>query len=746
MSNPQEFNKLMEAGASAGWDGRWEDAVKAFSQAVKLKPDDADANNNLALALFNTNKLDSALQFYKRAHQLAPDEPEPLERSADVLERMGNNKDAAESYVKVSDVYLKRRNLNKAIENWERATYLYPGMVSVHARMAQAYERIGDKAKTIREYLTMAYHFQKLKEDTKAIRAVERALRLDRNNAQALNILRALQSGRALPDDLIKRDPPPKLDLMEGDGIGKDDGDRRKVGAAHPLGPIGESLDEAMELLAQHVVESGLNDYVMPAMQGMTYQRQGDNKKAAAAYRQADQMGLRHPSLKLALGGLLVLTEQPADAIPHLEQATPDATLLPGALHGLGLAYYKLGQQVDASRYLVQSLRAVDTKLTTKPKEHEEISKVYDSILATLEGRNSDVLKVINERFIGMLSGKEWKQSIAETRRHIDETLRDEGGQGVVDFFSSKGTDDVAEIVGSIDRYIRNGLYTLAMDEAHRAVEKSPYYLPVHVRMAEVMMKEGRIRQAINKYNMVAKSYLVREENDRASAILYEVLEMAPLDTDVRFNLIHLLEGEKRMDEALDQYISLAETFQQLGDFERSSQTFEAASKMAANIKAQPEKIVEIKHHIADINQMRLNTREAQRIYEEILTVKGDDEKALRALIEIYYTQANQVEAVKRLDILLGVYAKAGEIKKIERMLEDLVHSNPDDTALRQRLASIYRRLNRTREAIEQLDALGELQLDAGLTQEACQTIKQIITLGPENLDDYKRLLQQLGC
>jgi tetratricopeptide (TPR) repeat protein len=245
---------------------------------------------------------------------------------------------------------------------------------------------------------------------------------------------------------------------------------------------------------------------------------------------------------------------------------------------------------------------------------------------------------------------------------------------------------------------------------------------------------------------MVAKSYLVRDENDRAASILYEVLEMAPLDTDVRLSLIQLLEDEKRMDEALNQYIDLAETYQQLGDFERANQTFEEANRKAVAIKAPAEKVVEIKHYIADINQMRLNTREAQRIYEEIVTVKPDDEKALRGLIDIYYTQGNHVEAVKRLDMLLGHYAKAGEIKKIERMLEDLVQSNPSDTALRQRLASIYRRLNRIRDAIEQLDALGELQLDAGLTQEACQTIKQIVALGPENLDDYKRLLSQLGC
>src|SRR5690606_28898978 len=140
--------------------------------------------------------------------------------------------------------------------------------------------------------------------------------------------------------------------------------------------------------------------------------------------------------------------------------------------------------------------------------------------------------------------------------------------------------------VTTIDRYKQLGLYTLAMDEAHHAVELSPWYLPVHIRMAELMMKEGRIRQAINKYNMVARSYLVREENDRAAVILQEVLEMAPLDVDVRINLIQLLEDEDRWEEALDNYISLAETYQQLGDFDRASDTFQASERLARRINS----------------------------------------------------------------------------------------------------------------------------------------------------------------
>jgi hypothetical protein len=51
----------------------------------------------------------------------------------------------------------------------------------------------------------------------------------------------------------------------------------------------------------------------------------------------------------------------------------------------------------------------------------------------------------------------------------------------------------------------------------------------------------------------------------------------------------------------------------------------------------------------------------------------------------------------------------------------------------------------RTAEAIENLDALGELQLEAGLHKDATVTIKTIIKLKPDNINDYKRLLAQLG-
>jgi hypothetical protein len=84
-------------------------------------------------------------------------------------------------------------------------------------------------------------------------------------------------------------------------------------------------------------------------------------------------------------------------------------------------------------------------------------------------------------------------------------------------------------------------------------------------------------------------------------------------------------------------------------------------------------------------------------------------------------------------------------VNRITQLLEELVTLYQNDTGLRSRLAAIYRQLGRKREAIVQLDALGELQLEAGMHKDAATTIKQIISLNPEHVEDYRKLLAQLG-
>lgn len=743
--NRDAYQHFMNIGHNAAWDGNWRSAIKAYTQAVQELPEDPEAHIHLGLSLLKEGRLEDALKVYSRAHQLAPDDPVPLEKSADVLERMGRLREAAQQYVSVSDIYLSMRDLDKAIGNWERATQLTPGLVTIHSKLAQAYERVGDKKKAVREYLTLAFNFQRVKETDKAIKAVERALRLDKRNPQVLNTYNALKRGGEvmLPED-DDRPKPSLKEEFELFGASGSEAGASSAGESHPMGPLGEALNYALSALAEFVVEGGFLDSAGgDALAGMEFQRQEQFKQAIESYARAEGR-LRHPALKLNLGALLLLDDRPSEAVKHLGDAVIDPKLAAGAFHALGQSYHRMEKYKQASRYLIQSLQAVDTSLAVSDGEAAELADVYARLIGGLDRLNDDALSAINDRFMKLLSGKDWKQRIADTRRHLEEVMREEDIGGAIDVLTTGG-DNLPAIVSRIDTYIRQSLLTLAMDEAHRAVETSPFYLPVHVRMAEIMMREGRVRQAINKYNTVARSYMTRGENDRAASILSEVLEMAPLDISVRTSLIELLEGEGRTGEALDQYIDLARTYNQLGNFDLSRETYNTAERVAKRINAPPDKMAKIKHHLADMDLTRLETRRAMKTYEEIIELVADDELAYRKLIDLNYNQGNQVEAIKRLDKLLSIYAKRKQVNRMTQILEEMVKHYPNDTGLRKRMGDLYRQLNRKADAIAQYDVLGELQLEAGLISDARSTIKQIITLKPDGIEEYRKLLSQLG-
>ncbi|MEP7289460.1 MAG: tetratricopeptide repeat protein, partial [Chloroflexota bacterium] len=702
------------------------------------------AHNSLGLALLNVKRFDDALKVYNRAHVLAPDDPIPLEKSADVLERLGRLQEAAQQYVTVADVYMGQRDLDKAIGNWERATRLTPGLLQIHLRLAQAYERTGQKRSAVREYLTLAFNFQRTGDKNKALQAAERARRLEPTSPQVLNSLQAIESDSLMmPPDMDDADkaPPASHASVFSDEM---DSSREQVSNSDPKGPLGEATEKALEKLAEIVLNSDLSAGSSAVIQAIELQKIEDYQAAAETYKKAEGYGLRYSSMLMGSGAVLVELKNWEEAEKYLLRVKDEHDFAAGAAHGLGVVYMGLQQPYKAAEQLIAALRLVDTELAINPDEASQLAAVYSALLKNSQKLQQGDLNIVNEQFVKWLTGADWKIRIAETRRSLSERLsQPDGEKGIIDYVKDSKT---VEMVRQIDGYIKQGLLTLAMDEAFLVIEKEPTFLPVHQRVAQILMEEGKIQSAINKYNIIANSFLARDDTARAAEILNEVIAVAPMDIGLRTSLIELLEREQQWGKLLEEYISLANAYYQLADMEQARVTYQEALKLAQKQNATPQKRAEILRKIADIDMSRLDVRQALRNYEQVRTLDPNDEAARRAIVDLHYRLNNSVEAVKELDGLLRMFAQQKRGDLIIGTLEQMVTNAPNDMALRSRLAAVYRQTNRRLDAIAQLDALGELQLEAGLYQDACATIKQIVTLQPNDMEQYRNLLAQLGC
>jgi tetratricopeptide (TPR) repeat protein len=153
---------------------------------------------------------------------------------------------------------------------------------------------------------------------------------------------------------------------------------------------------------------------------------------------------------------------------------------------------------------------------------------------------------------------------------------------------------------------------------------------------------------------------------------------------------------------------------------------------------------VRLLRHMSDIHMRRADWQGAAELYEQIVTRVPDDERARLNLIDLYYKLGRIKEADGETVALSDYYRARGEDERALALLEEAVRLQPRQMPLRARMAKAYIDAGMRDKAIQELDALGELQLDSGLRKQAMATVKFIISLNPENIEAYRQLLAQL--
>ena len=147
---------------------------------------------------------------------------------------------------------------------------------------------------------------------------------------------------------------------------------------------------------------------------------------------------------------------------------------------------------------------------------------------------------------------------------------------------------------------------------------------------------------------------------------------------------------------------------------------------------------------MGDIDLQRLNWHEAQHVYEQIKALAPADEPARATLIDLLFRLDSGKPALAETDSYLRQLLTARNTAAAISLLEEMVETHSKEAGLVARLGRLYQDTGRRTEAIAQYDRLGELQLQAGQTAQAADTIRTILSLKPDDPAAYQQLLNEL--
>jgi len=761
------FQKAINQGHSHAWDQEWGKAANSYRAALEEFPDNPKALSSLGLALWQSQQFDEALLIYQRVTEVSPTDPVAFERVAQLSERIGQLKEAIEAAMKAADLHLKNREATKAVENWVHVTTLNPEHILARSRLALTHEKLGHNPQAVVEYLAVASLLQRGGNLEKATELVNKALQMVPNSAEARQAQTLLRSGQLLPKPIRPKGGTGPLAMSQVMQLNP---------PTQPLkssqDPIAEARQKALTTLAEVLFDysdesaaaqtrRGLSaivkgtgqlslqqaeqaKIVLHLTQAIDAQTKNQESMAADELENALEAGFTHPALYFNLGMLRSKTDRTESALRYLGHAVKHVDFSLGTRLLMGDTLLKVGRTQEAAIEYLEALKQADSMVVPE-NSADEIRQLYEPLIEAQatdadESNQQRLCKNIKE----LLVRSDWRNHLVKAREQLPKSQEGDTPIPLAEIILQAQSSQVLDIMNQVNQLARQGRLRSAMDEAFHALQSAPTYLPLHTLIGDLLVREGHTQEAIAKFTVVANAYGVRGESNLATKMLRRVIELSPMDLNARIRMIDQLIARGLVDEAINEYLELADIYYRLAELDMARKTYTTALRVVQQASADRSWNVHILQRMADIDMQRLDWKQAMRVFEQIRTLRPDDEVVRKNLIDLNLRMAQHSQAIAELDSYLSYLDSSSKQEKAIPFLEDLVQENEDQVILRRALASQYQQAGQMDKAIAQLDAVGEILIEAGKKNDAAEVIQQILLMNPPNAEGYRTLLQQL--
>jgi tetratricopeptide (TPR) repeat protein len=409
-----------------------------------------------------------------------------------------------------------------------------------------------------------------------------------------------------------------------------------------------------------------------------------------------------------------------------------------------GQVYLEENQLPEAVTAFLQALCQADMA-TVAPDEADELRQLYEPIINTQsQNKNQTLLKNMCETISKQLIQPDWRKYLINARQQLPAQAEGNPPVPLVEMLLETGSGQVVEALAHIRQLAANNKVASASEEIYYALQFAPTYLPLHVQLGDLMLQEGRIQDAVEKFMLVSELYYLRGEPGQATRLLKRVIKMAPMDLTVRSRLIEILTAQNQIDEAIQQYNELANIYYHLTELDMARQTYAAALRLVQKSHNYRKWAIQILYKVADIDLQRLDLRQALRIFEQIRTLEPEDVDARINLVALNYRLGQDAAAVTEAEGFAMMLENSGKRSKAIDFLTAVIAEQPEHFDLRKRLADAYVRDGQVIGAVEQLDLIADACLEAGDHDGAVAIMEMIVNLNPPNVNEYRRALEQM--
>ena len=761
------FQKAMSKGHSMAWDQQWDKAATAYREALEEFPNHPKALASLGLALFELQRFDESLQAYQKGVEAAPNDPVPLEKVGQLSERLGNIQEAVNSFLKAAELYIRNQDSEKALANWVHVTQLDSEHITAHSYLAMVHERLGNAQQASTAYLTVGSLLQRSGNPGKAAEMVGRALRLTPGNSEARQAQAMLRSGKLLPKPKRPQGGTGPLRMAQVKQL------ESPKNADTGLDPIAEARKHALTRLAEvlfeltdgtgkpqtpkvgmqaivrgtgelNLIQSNRAVILQHISQAIDATSKDQEEEAAEELEKALTAGYVDPALYFYLGLLRSRSERLESGLRHLQNAVKTTEYTVGAHLLLAQIHLKMEHLPEAVTNCMEALKEADAQVVP-PEQADDIRQLYEPLIeANAQQTDTKVMEQLCENIMQLLIRQNWRTEVLQAREQLPKSGEGAPPMPLAELLAQAQSGQVIETIGKVRKLAQAGHLRTAMDEAFDSFKYAPTYLPLHTLIGDLLIQDGRTQDAIAKYTVVAEAYSVRGEATQAVNLLRRIVQVAPMDLTIRTRLIDQLAARGLVDEAINEYMNLADIYYRLAELDMARKTFTTALQLAQQGGAQDAWSVKLMRRMADIDMQRLDWRQALRILEQIRTLQPSDATIRKSLIDLNLRLAQVSQAGAELENYLAYLQSSNRRKEAIPFLEDLVNELPKQSILHLALAEEYRHARRIPDAVSQLETRNELLIAAGDREGAIQNLETILSMNPPHIEKYRSLLAKV--